>query len=303
MNEIENSSILFSDVMYEWIRIHSLLVAESTTYNYMKAINRLTGIGSEYVGNISQRQLQEMFIDFMDEGLSTNTMKEFSKVIKQALDFAVNQGYIQKSPYHDIVIPKMKKDEIKPFTIEEVRKLLSLKMKDWIHDAIEISFRTGMRKGEIFALEKDCIDFDKNFLTVKQTQTLDKNGKVIIGKPKTRASRRRIDLDESTMKILWRRCSNNNSSFIFAYSDGRMLIPHNLSATVTKKCRAAGIYPHRFHDLRHGHATYLLINNVHPKVVQERLGHANIGMTLDTYSHLIPGLQRAAVDAIGKMQF
>ena len=63
----------------------------------------------------------------------------------------------------------------------------------------------------------------------------------------------------------------------------------------------ANIEHHRFHDLRHGHATYLLIHNVHPKIVQERMGHANISVTLDTYSHLIPGLQQTAVNAISQL--
>lgn len=138
------------------------------------------------------------------------------------------------------------------------------------------------------------------FLTVRHTQSLDKNGKTIIKHPKTRASKRRIDLDEHTVFILRRRCLESDSEFIFS-RNGKMLVPYNISNIVKKCCKTTGITPKRFHDLRHGHATYLLINNVHPKIVQERLGHENIGITLDTYSHLIPGMQSAAVNAINEL--
>ena len=74
-----------------------------------------------------------------------------------------------------------------------------------------------------------------------------------------------------------------------------------INAMLNRKCKQAGIAKHRFHDLRHGHATFLLKNNVHPKIVQERLGHADISMTLDTYSHLIPDMQAPAVNVINNL--
>ena len=160
-----------------------------------------------------------------------------------------------------------------------------------------------MTKAEIFALTKDAINFEQNFITVKQSQSLNKQGKTVIGKTKTKRSKRRIDCDERTMQILRRRCENSKSEFVFSWEDGRMIVPYNISNTLRKKCEIAGVRPRRFHDLRHAHATFLLLNNVHIKIVQERLGHANIKETIDTYSHTTQTVQETAVEAMNKLSF
>lgn len=81
-----------------------------------------------------------------------------------------------------------------------------------------------------------------------------------------------------------------------------MIIPWNISNTTRMKCRKAKIPEHRFHDFRHGHATFLLQEGAHPKIVQARLGHASIKMTMDIYSHLIPGMQFIAVNSLQKLK-
>lgn len=296
-------NLLFYDVMEEWLTFHALCITESTLYNYRKVISCLKDdIGSVRLKEITQTYLQDFFLNCSNRGLATNTIINFSKVIKQSLDYATEKGYIKKCPYANIKIPKKTKSDITPFTVLEVEKLLQSNMPLWVRDGIQIAFRTGMRKGEIYALQISDVNFDKKFLTVRHNQTLNAQGNIILGEPKTKTSKRRIDFDDVTFRILSRRCQNNDTGFIFS-RNGEMLIPYNISNIIKRKCIDSGIIPRRFHDLRHAHATYLFINNVHPKVVQERLGHANISITLDTYSHLIPGLQQTAVQAIEKLDF
>lgn len=291
------------EVMVEWINFHSITVSAPTVLNYSRSINVLKNrIGEMDIEDITKNTIQELFVDFYNIGLSENTIINYSKPIRQALEYAVNKGYIEESPYKDIVMPKTEREEINPFTEEEVKKLLSADMPIWFSDAVQIAFRTGMRKGEIFALMKQDIDLKNAFLTIRYTQSKTKEG-YILKKPKTKASRRRISLDKTTLDILYRRYLKDNTDFIFTYSNGEMLIPTGINAMLDRKCKAAGIQKHRFHDLRHGHATYLLKNNVHPKIVQERLGHSSIKITLDTYSHLIQGLQNPAIEIINKLEF
>lgn len=291
------------EVMVEWINFHSITVSAPTVLNYSRSINVLKNrIGEMDIEDITKNTIQELFVDFYNIGLSENTIINYSKPIRQALEYAVDKGYIEESPYKDIVMPKTEREEINPFTEEEVKKLLSADMPIWFSDAVQIAFRTGMRKGEIFALMKQDIDLKNAFLTIRYTQSKTKEG-YILKKPKTKASRRRISLDKTTLDILYRRYLKDNTDFIFTYSDGEMLIPTGINAMLDRKCKAAGIQKHSFHDLRHGHATYLLKNNVHPKIVQERLGHSSIKITLDTYSHLIPGLQNPAIEIINKLEF
>lgn len=278
-------------------------MSESTYYNYDKTANHLVKFfQNKSIEEITQKQLQNFICLLFNRGCAENTIINYCKVLHMSLSYAVDAGYISKTPYTKIVLPKREKAEINPFSESEVKELITIEMTEWLRDAIIIAYKTGMRKGEIFALKKEDIDFKNGFLMVRRTQSVTKHG-VILKAPKTKASRRRIDLDSTTLAILWRRACASTSEFVFAWPNGEMIIPWNIATTIKRKCKIAGIQPHRFHDLRHGHATYLLINNVHPKVVQERLGHSNVGITLDTYSHLIPGLQKTAVSAVSKLDF
>ena len=90
--------------------------------------------------------------------------------------------------------------------------------------------------------------------------------------------------------------SLSDSDLVFCHPDGRPLDPGVVSHTFAKVLKKAGLPHIRFHDLRHTHATLLLKAGIHPKIVSERLGHANIGITRDTYSHVLPGLQDRAAE-------
>lgn len=290
----------FYDVMQEWLDFHALAVSEATIYNYSKSVRILkSSIGQMDIEEISREDIQSLFIDLYHQGLTTNTIINYSKPISQALKYAAMKGYIEFSPYSNIVIPKTEEHEVKPFTEDEVEKLLKLKLPLWFRDAVQLAFRTGMRKSEIFALSKDDIYIDKAFLMVAHTQSMIQEGYVILKSPKTKRSKRRIALDNVSVEILRRRCATCKA-YIFE-KNGEMMVPDGINAMLNRKCKQAGIAKHRFHDLRHGHATFLLKNNVHPKIVQERLGHADISMTLDTYSHLIPDMQAPAVNVINNL--
>lgn len=150
-----------------------------------------------------------------------------------------------------------------------------------------------MRIGEILALKWEDINFDQNFLTVKRTLSSYNNGQSEICEPKTKCSRRRIDLDNVSMEIL--KNIDKNGEYVFCKKDGSILSRQCIYQSFKRMCKAADVPYHSFHSLRHTHASILLSANVHPKIVQERLGHAKISTTLDTYSHLIPGIQQVAV--------
>lgn len=301
LKRIWGESMLFYDILEEWIHFHQFEVSGSSITLYKRNIDLLQkSLGCMEVNEITQNDIQNLFIEFHKNGLKENTILNYSKPISMSLRYAVEKGYIDTNPYYGIKIPKGEKKEINPFTVEEFRKILSIEMKVWLRDAIEIAYRTGLRKGEIFALRKEDIELDERFIVVRHTQSLVGNEYVIKG-PKTKYSKRRVDFDTACYEILKRRCSQNESDFLFYKKDGTMFIPNCISNTIARKCKKAGIKKHTFHDFRHGHATYLLQRNVHPKIVQERLGHASISTTLDTYSHLIPGLQKTAVAAVEKI--
>ena len=132
------------------------------------------------------------------------------------------------------------------------------------------------------------------------------DGNYIIKEPKTLSSRRRIALPPSLVLVLHQHRAEQEAQqtllgkpltdddFVFAHPDGTPLDPSTVSHSFAKVIRKAGLPPIRLHDLRHTHATFMLKAGIHPKVVSERLGHSSIRITLDTYSHMLPGLQEAA---------
>ncbi len=165
-----------------------------------------------------------------------------------------------------------------------------------------------MRRGELLALRWCNVDLDMATISVTQTLHRLSNGQYMTRQPKSSKSRRQVDLPPSLALLLRRYKAEQeaernlvgkplaDSDLVFSHPDGSPLDPHVVSHAFAKILRKAGLPHIRFHDLRHSHASLLLKSGVHPKIVSERLGHANIGITLDTYSHVLPGLQKAAAE-------
>jgi integrase len=162
-----------------------------------------------------------------------------------------------------------------------------------------------MRLGELLGLRWRDVDLGLASLSVVQA-LYKRNSVCEIIKPKSSAGQRRIALSPTLVLLLRQHRATqdaqrillgnhlNDDDLVFAHPDGSPLDPGTVTHTFTRVLKNAGLPHIRFHDLRHTHATLMLKAGVHPKIVSERLGHANIGITLDTYSHVVPGLQEVA---------
>jgi integrase len=173
-----------------------------------------------------------------------------------------------------------------------------------------LALTTGLRSGELFGLRWQDVDLDAGMLTVNQT--LEKPGpNPRFGRPKSKASRRTVTLSAQVVETLRRHKGKQNEDRLqlgaewydfglcFTVFDGKPLRSGNIRRDAFHPLiKKAGVPMIRFHDLRHSHATMLLSAGIHPKVVSERLGHSGIGITLDTYSHVMPNLQREAADTL-----
>ncbi|MGB2979825.1 MAG: site-specific integrase, partial [Candidatus Zixiibacteriota bacterium] len=169
---------------------------------------------------------------------------------------------------------------------------------------------TGVRRGELLALRWRNLDLASSKLSVVETAYRLGSGEYRIKEPKTLQSRRTVILPSSLVELfkvyrfdqeLWRiqlGISLNADDFVFIRPDGSPINPNAISLAFRRIIRKTGLKDIRIHDLRHTHATLMLKAGIHPKVVSERLGHANIGITLDIYSHVLPGLQEAAAESL-----
>ena len=238
-------------------------------------------------------------------GLAGQSVLHIHRILSEALTFAVKRGLLFRNIADLVDPPRVSQFDRKTLTPEEVMRLLEAARGSPYFPAINMGEKTGMRQGEILGLRWRDVDFEQKSVSV--VQVLHKRrGVCYFREPKSRSSRRRIATQPSLVKFLqWHRAEMEGinlllgrtltpDDLVFAKPDGSPLDPSTLQHAFRRIVRAAGLEGIRFHDLRHTHASLLLMAGVHPKIVQERLGHSTVAITLDLYSHTVSSLQMAA---------
>ncbi len=189
---------------------------------------------------------------------------------------------------------------------EHVNKLLDTVRDTLYYDLFYTAIYTGLRRSELLALRWSHIDLDLATLSVVETLHQLHNREFVFRQPKSKKGRRLIALPSSLALLLRDHKAKQEldrmllgkpllpNDLVFSNPDGSPLQPDGITKAFTRIARSIGLYGVRFHDLRHTHATLMLWQGIHPKIVSERLGHSSIAITLDTYSHVMPGLQEAA---------
>ncbi len=176
-----------------------------------------------------------------------------------------------------------------------------------------LAITTGLRQAELFGLKWSDLDWETLRLQVqRQVQRVRGNG-LIFTDPKTATGRRVVILGKSTKTVLQNHLKRQqlerkfagdkwiDNDLIFTSTIGTPVDHRNLFREFKKLLKEAGLPEIRFHDLRHTAATLMLQQNIHPKVVQERLGHSDISLTLNTYSHVLPGMQEEAAEKMDRL--
>jgi len=196
---------------------------------------------------------------------------------------------------------------------EEIRRLLVAAVATPYGALVHVAVMTGLRQGELLGLRWQDVDLDAGVLHVQQTvQWLPRQG-FIFRQPKTGKSRRAVALSPDTVRRLRQHRGQRlegsltlgrvrqDDGLVFTTPLGTPIDPSNLRRTWLGILKGAGLGHLRFHDLRHAHATLMLRQGIHPKIVSERLGHSGVGITLDTYSHVLPGLQAEAAAQLDRL--
>jgi integrase len=208
--------------------------------------------------------------------------------------------------------PKAENGEIRPYTPEEAQRFLEAAKDHRLGAFFAVATAIGLRKGEALALQWSAIDFEQGTLAVRQALQRIKmpgseKGRLVLKEPKRR-SRRTIHLPQVCLSALLEHRTRQeqermiagtrwqDTGFIFTTRIGTPLDAQALEHPFAEILRAAKLPRVRIHDLRHTAATLLLVQGVHPRVVMELLGHSQISVTLNTYSHVVPALRRDAAD-------
>jgi integrase len=282
-------------------------VQGSTYRSYGRVVDGhlVPGVGRVKLAKLRPDHIRRLYRSMLDAGKATRTVQYAHALLKRALAQAVMDGLIPRNAAEAVRPPKLKRDEIQPLNADQVRALLDAS-DERSRALYTVAVRTGMRPGEILALRWSDVDLEAG--TVKINRALSEGE---VSTPKTPRSRRRISLSPATVAALKAHCKRQleermakaglweDHGLVFPSSVGTPKSQRNLNREFKNAAKRAGLPDHfKLYDLRHTCATLLLSRNIHPKYVQELLGHASIALTLDTYSHVIPGMDGGTGGAI-----
>jgi integrase len=237
--------------------------------------------------------------------------------LHKACKDAVRWGHISRNPLDAADPPRKSSDgtkEMRTWTAEQLRAFLDAVHDDHLCPLWHTIAFTGMRRGEAIGLRWQDVDLENARLSVRRA-LIPINREVVVSEPKTAKGRRVIALDPATVEVLKAQAARQlneqhewdegwvDTGLVFTTENGAALDPESVSRYFRQAVKKAMLPTIRLHDLRHTHATLALQAGVHPKVVSERLGHATISITLDTYSHAILAMQEEAAALIAGLVF
>lgn len=268
----------------------------------------LTKLRAEQISAAYTKALESGRVDGSG-GLSPQTVKHMHRVLKQALDQAVRWNRIALNPAAAVVPPKVEDVKVSVLDAAQTAQLIDLFRPTRMFIPVLLGVLTGMRRGEIVALRWSSVDLDRGMIAVEASTEETKSG---VRRKETKSGRgRAVDMPsllveelrrhrvEQAEELLRLGIRLTDQHHVVANAEGVPLRPHSLTTAFSRRIAGSGLPEHiTLHTTRHIHASELLVNGVHPKVVQERLGHSTIGITLDTYSHLLPTMQSDAASRV-----
>ena len=320
---VKPNKITLGEWLSQWLKDYvSMNTTDRTqeSYRYIVEGHLIPSVGKVILADLQPQHIQSYYAEKLSNGradgeggLSARSVVYHHRILSKALNYAVKMGMVVRNVANLVEPPRVKKVTMNTLSTEEVTRFLEAAKETDYYVFFATLLYTGLRRGELLALRWRNLDLIKGNLTVVETAYKLGNGDYIIKEPKTAHSRRSVTLSTSLIELfrayridqellrIQLGVSLNADDFVFIRPDGSPLNPSAVSLAFRRITHKAGLKDIRIHDLRHTHATLMLQAGVNPKVVSERLGHASISITLDIYSHVLPGMQEAAVEKFDKL--
>jgi integrase len=276
-------------------------------------------MGSVPLRNLKPDRIQQYYADKLAGGRSTTTVRHHAMMLHRVLEHAVKWQLLPRNPADAATPPGTRYVEMHTLDGEQTAAFLEAAKETPYFTEFHVALFTGMRRSEIMALRWQDVDLLMAEISVSRSMhQMNKPRRVIFRGTKTDKSARKVAMAPETCDVLRHHLANDmalcarlglpftNDRLLFCEYDPKALLwnplsPDRVSRAWDRLIRDLKLPHVRFHDARHTHASLLLKADVHPKVVQERLGHANVQTTLNIYSHVAPGMQRRAAEAFGAM--
>ncbi len=298
--------------LQEYVRINTA-PRTSERYQEIVRIHLIPALGSIPLLALRPQHIQQYYARDLESGrrngkggLSALTVHKHHRVLYESLRYGVRQGILVRNPAEVVTPPHGQSKEPTIVGANHLHLILEAAKESPYYALFFMIAYTGVRRSEALGLRWGDIELEKATLSVVQTLQQLRNGEYIFRQPKSKRGRRQIALSPSLAILLWEHRLKQEytrellgkslmpTDLVFSHPDGRPLRPNTVSRALPEITRSIGLNGVRLHDLRHAHATILLQQGIHPKIVQERLGHSSVATTLDIYSHVVPGLQEAA---------
>jgi integrase len=308
----------------EWLPAVKSTIRPSTYAAYTQHVecHIVPHIGTTKLAKLTGAQVNALYAKLAEtgardgkKGLSPMTIHHVHACLHKACKDAVRWGRLARNPLDAADPPRKSGDgtkEMKTWTKEQLRQFLGSVADDRLGALRHTIAFTGMRRGEALGLRWSDVDLENGRLAVRRA-LIPTNRDVVVSEPKTAKGRRVIALDPATVEALkaqaMRQLDEQNqweegwidTGLVFTRESGEALDPESVSRFWRQAVKKSMLPTIRLHDLRHTHATLALQAGIHPKVVSERLGHATVSITLDTYSHAIPAMQEEAAALIADL--
>lgn len=279
-------------------------------YEQYVRVHIIPEIGRVSLARLTPQHLQLLYGSRLEAGLSPTTVRHVHTVLHGALEQAARWGLVARNVADLALPPRAARHEMATLSPEQARMLLETAASERLEALYVLALSAGLRQGELLALRWRDINFDAGSVQVRGSLQRTTGG-LTIAEPKTARSRRLITLTAAAANALRRHRSAQakerlrlgaiweDNDLVFANEIGRPIEAGNLlRRSFWPLLERAGLPHMRFHDLRHTAATLMLGQGVHPKVVAEMLGHSQISVTLDLYSHVTPTMQQQAARAM-----
>jgi len=275
-------------------------------YEEIVRIHLTPRLGAVLLGKLQPLQIQRAYAAIIASGLSEKTVLHVHRLLHEALRHALRWQLIRINVSEAVEPPRPQRYEARALNVAELLRLIAAGDQTRYGILIRLAATTGLRQGELLGLRWKDVDLASGRIYVTQAAARATGEGIVFRSPKTHRSRRAVVLSPRTIEMLqehrWRQLKEHqslgdefqDSGLVFATPLSSPVDASNLRRMWNKLVKETGLTGLRFHDLRHSHATFLIKEGFNPKVVSERLGHANVGITLNTYTHLLAADQAEA---------